>query len=260
LFDDAHGADDSTDWWKRNRGVNIVINRTAVAALGFRSPSDAVGKTVGGGRPRTIIGVIDQLRFFTPRVPDSPTYYMYMRDLPPSPIATIRFAGDPRAMQDAVRTTWRRLAPEVPLRADTADRKLAEYYAADDRATRLFAIGATLAVLIGCVGLWGLASFNTARRVKEIGIRKTLGASSADIVVLLVGQFLRPVLVANLIAWPLAFAAMRMWLAGFDDRIALSPLYFLAASLLALGIAVLTVIGQSLRASRAAPARALRDE
>jgi putative ABC transport system permease protein len=115
-------------------------------------------------------------------------------------------------------------------------------------------------VLIGCVGLWGLASFNTARRVREIGIRKTLGASSTDIVRLLVGQFLRPVLVANLIAWPLAFLAMRTWLAGFDDRIALSPLYFVGASLIALVIAGATVSGQALRASRATPAWALRHD
>lgn len=90
--------------------------------------------------------------------------------------------------------------------------------------------------------------------VKEIGIRKTRGASSIDIVRLLVGQFLRPVLIANVFAWPLAFFAMRIWPAGFDDRIALSPLYFGAASLLAVTIAVLTVLTQSLRALRAAPA------
>ncbi len=89
---------------------------------------------------------------------------------------------------------------------------------------------------------------------QEIGIRKTLGASATDIVKLLVGQFLRPVLIANLVAWPLAFIAMRTWLAGFDDRISLSPLYFAAATALALTIAVLTVLGQSLKASRAAPA------
>ena len=117
-----------------------------------------------------------------------------------------------------------------------------------------------LAVAIGCVGLWGLASFNTARRIKEIGIRKTLGASSADVVKLLVGQFLRPVLIANLFAWPLAFFAMRTWLAGFDDRIALSPLFFVAATVLALAIAVLTVLAQSLRAARSTPAWALRHE
>lgn len=163
-------------------------------------------------------------------------------------------------MLSAIRGVWQRMAPQVPFDGDTAETRLATFYEADDRATRLFAIGAGLAVLIGCIGLWGLASFNTQRRVKEVGIRKTLGASSYDIVRLLVGQFLRPVLIANLVAWPLAYVAMRTWLAGFNDRIALSPLYFVGASAAALLIAVITVIGQSLRASRAAPAWALRHD
>ena len=81
----------------------------------------------------------------------------------------------------------------------------------DEQRARLFTIGAVLAVAIGCLGLYGLASFSTARRVREIGIRKTLGASTADILRLLIGQFLRPVLIANLIAWPLAWLAMRSW-------------------------------------------------
>ena len=259
LFDLAHRTDDSTD--RTGMARAIVINRQAVTKLGFRTPAEAIGKTVGGDRPRTIIGVIDELRFFTPRLPVDPTYYLFYRDrIDEAPVASIRFAGDPRTMADRVRAIWRRVAPQVPLNLSTGDQALGAYYKADDRAARLFTIGAGLAVLIGCVGLWGLASFNTQRRVKEIGIRKTLGASSADIVRLLVGQFLRPVLVANLLAWPLAFVAMRTWLAGFDDRIALSPLFFAGASLLAIAIAVLTVLGQSLRASRAAPAWALRHE
>lgn len=150
--------------------------------------------------------------------------------------------------------------PQVPFDAQTADERLTEFYEDDERATRLFAIGAGLAVLIGMVGLWGLTSFNTARRVKEIGIRKSLGASATDIVKLLVGQFMRPVLIANIIAWPLAYWAMRTWLAGFDDRIELSPVYFIGASLIAIAIAVLTVLGQSLRASRTAPSWALRHD
>lgn len=259
LFDDAHGGDDS-DHRATGAPINIVINRRAVGTLGFRSPEEAVGRTVGVGRPRQIIGVVPDLRFGSPREPVAATYYIYSPDTVAGPAASVRFAGDPRAMLAAVRGVWRRMAPDVPFAGDLADRRLAQFYRADDRATRLFAIGAGLAVLIGCVGLWGLASFNTARRVKEIGIRKTLGASSADVARLLVGQFLRPVLIANLIAWPLAFAAMRAWLAGFDDRVALSPLYFLGAGALAVLVAVVTVLGQSLRASRAAPAWALRHD
>ncbi|RZL83632.1 MAG: FtsX-like permease family protein, partial [Sphingomonas sp.] len=153
-----------------------------------------------------------------------------------------------------------REVPAIPFDARTTVQALEKLYKADDRMANLFAIGAGLAVAIGCVGLWGLASFTTARRVREIGIRKVLGASSADVVKLLVGQFLRPVLIANLLAWPLAYVAMRAWLAGFDDRIALSPLYFIAASALALVIAIATVLSQSIRASRATPAWALRHE
>jgi putative ABC transport system permease protein len=261
LFDNAHGEDDAGSRNLR-KGVNIVVNRRALNSLRIASPQTAIGKTVGGDRPRTIVGVVDDMRFDSPRNPVAPTYYLYYRDPTKigTSVATIRYTGDPRAALAAVRGVWQRMVPQVPFVGDTADTRLREFYEADDRATRLFGIGAGLAVLIGCVGLWGLASFNTQRRIKEIGIRKALGASSADIVRLLVGQFLRPVLIANFLAWPLAFVAMRTWLAGFDDRIALSPLYFVAASLLALAIAVLTVLGQSLRASRAAPAWALRHD
>ena len=259
-FDDAHRTDDSTGH-KKGAARAIVLNRLAVRKLGYSSPSQAVGKTVWASGPATIIGVIDQLRFSSPRLADDPTYYVYYGDIVGSPIVTIRFVGDPRPVTAAVQKLWQQLAPQIPFIGVTGDQRLEqEFYQDDDRAARLFGIGAALAVLIGCVGVWGLASFNTARRIKEIGIRKTLGASSADIVRLLVGQFLRPVLIANLFAWPLAWVAMRTWLAGFDDRIALSPLFFVGASVLALAIALVTVLAQSLRASRATPAWALRHE
>ena len=259
LFDDAYRADDTTGD-QPGDARNIVLNRKAVTALGFASPAQAIGKIIGVERPMTIVGVIDELRFFSPRAPAEPTLYFYTRGIVRYPAATIRFTGDPRAVMNGVRAAWQRIAPEAPFKGDIGVRLLQGFYDDDDRATRLFGIGAGLAVLIGCIGLWGLASFNTQRRVKEIGIRKTLGASSTDIVKLLVGQFLRPVLIANLIAWPLAFVAMRTWLAGFGDRITLSPLYFIAASAIAMVIAVLTVLGQALRASRAAPAWALHHD
>lgn len=260
LFDDAHAADDSSDWKRWNLGRNVILNRQALATLGFRTPEEAIGKTVGNPRPRTIIGVIDELRFFSARTADTGSYYMYTPNAVYLHVGALRFTGDPRAMLDKVEESWRRIIPQVPFRGDTADHRLADLYREDERATRLVGIGTGLAVLIGCVGLWGLAAFSTARRVKEIGIRKTLGASASDVARLLVGQFLRPVLLANLLAWPLAWFAARTWLAGFGDRIALSPLYFLGASLIATAIAVVTVLGQSLRASRAAPAWALRHE
>lgn len=260
LFDNAHGADDMIQH-KDGVPASIVISRKAVATLGFASPEAAVGKTVGNGKyPLTIVGVVEDMRFFSPRLPIDPTYYTYRSRMEEYAVATLRYNGDLRTAMDAVKGSWLQIAPKIPFDADSADQRLAELYKSDDHAARLFTIGAALAVLIGCVGLWGLASFNTARRVKEIGIRKTLGASSRDVVLLLVGQFLRPVLIANVIAWPLAWVVLRKWLAGFDDPIALSPLYFLAATLLSLLIATLTVAMQSLRAARATPAWALRHE
>jgi putative ABC transport system permease protein len=117
-----------------------------------------------------------------------------------------------------------------------------------------------LAIVIGCLGLFGLAAFTAERRTKEIGVRKVLGARSRDIVQLLVWQFSLPVLIANIIAWPIAWWVMRDWLNGFDTRISLTPVPFLAAGLLALGIAVVTVGGHAYRVAQTSPVRALRYE
>lgn len=256
---DQYGLDDATD---REFGDprNIVINALLLRALGYTDPADAIGQQVGHGAPPwTIVGVVNDMRFLSPREPIDPTYYTYY-EVPRYGPMTLRFTGDPKLTIDAAREAWISVAGDLPFEAETGVESLQEQYAEDERAARLFAIGAGLAVLIGMVGLWGLASFNTARRVREIGIRKTLGATRGDIVRLLVRQFLQPVVLSNLIAWPLAWAAMSSWLAGFNDRIALSPLYFLGAGLLAALIAGLTVLGQSLRAARAAPAWALRHD
>ena len=246
---------------------NAVLNVGAVRVLGFASPSAAVGQPIlnnivpGVFQRLTVIGVVGDIRFRSPRAPVPPTVYLsYAGDIR-NAAASVRYTGaDPRTVMAQMGAQWRRIAPAVPFSARTAEDNLARYYRPDDRNGRLFTLGAVLAVAIGCVGLYGLAAFNTSRRIKEIGIRKTLGASTADILRLLVGQFLRPVLVANLIAWPLAFLAMRAWLSSFDQRIALNPLYFLAATLLTLAVALATVVGQALAVARAEPARALRHD
>lgn len=254
-----YGLDDATDReWEEPR--NVVINALLLRALGYTDPAEAIGRQIGHGAPPwTIVGVVNDMRFLSPREPIDPTYYTYYEDPRYGPM-TLRFAGDPKVTLDAAREAWISVAGDLPFEAETGVASLREQYAEDERAARLFAIGAGLAVLIGMVGLWGLASFNTARRVREIGIRKTLGATRGDIVLLLVRHFLQPVLIANLIAWPLAWAAMSRWLAGFDDPIALSPLFFLGAGVLATLIAGLTILGQSLRAARATPAWALRHD
>jgi putative ABC transport system permease protein len=244
--------------------LNCVLNARAVQALGFHDARDAVGATLareGDDLKIHVIGVVQDIRLDSPREALPPIAYIGER----GPIAfsrvVVRYAApDPRPIIDRMAADWRRIVPTEPFEAETMNQALAPYYHADDQISGMLSAAAILAVLIGCVGLYGLASFNTARRVKEIGIRKTLGASTGDILKLLIGQFLRPVVIANLFAWPLAWWAMSSYLSGFDQRIALTPAYFLAATALTLLIAVGTVAGQAYAVARAEPAKALRHE
>lgn len=265
-FDDVHRLDDIGGQPMEGRILSTILNERALATLGFRDPGDALGKTIGWNGRRgkitlQVIGVRGDVRFMSPREPVSPQFYLYDTHAIDSAQAAIRFSGVPRAeMMQRLQAAWHSVVPDTPFVAKTADDRLGDFYRPDQQRARLFSAGAVLAIAIACVGLYGLASFNTARRVKEIGIRKVLGASTRDVLLLLVGQFIRPVLIANLIAWPIAWMAMRAWLAGFDQRIALSPGYFIAATVAALAISILTVLGQAWRVARAEPGRALRYE
>lgn len=266
LFDTAHAADDRSRLSPEQRKVtplNVVLSAKAVKELGFASPQAAVDQLARGDEnDLRVIGVVDDLRFRSPRDPVPPTaYYFSSGDIDAS-YAVLRYAGvSSRQMMDRVEAAWKRIAPAIPFLARTVEDNLFEqYYKQDAQRARLFTIGAALAIFIGCVGLYGLAAFDTARRAREIGIRKVLGASRADVFRLLLGQFMRPVLIANLVAWPLAFVAMQRWLSGFDDRVALNPLMFAGASLVAIIIAGGTIIGQAWRVAGAEPARALRQD
>ena len=260
-LDPARGGDEAGAG-PDTRRTNVILNAAAVRELGFANPQDAIGQRVEGKGSLMVVGVVGDIRFQSPRVPVPPSaYFLSRRDISDA-FASLRYTGsDPRIVVDRIERVWKRIAPAVPYDARTVEQNMYDQlYKFDDQNARLFTIGAALAILIGCVGLYGLAAFDTARRVKEIGIRKTLGASTANVLTLLIGQFLRPVLLANLIAWPIAFVVMRRWLAFFDDRIALSPAFFVGASLAAVLIASATVLGQAWRVSRAEPARALRYE
>jgi len=156
--------------------------------------------------------------------------------------------------------TWRRFVREVPLQTRLVEDGIAELYERDIFEGQMFAFFAGLTTLVGCLGLFGLAAFTAERRTREIGIRKVLGARVRDIVRLLVWQFTKPVIAANLIAWPAAWWLMRDWLNGFSDRVALGPFWFIASGLAALAIAVATTGLHALRIARANPIHALRHE
>lgn len=249
------------------RGAHTVINALAAKRMGFASPQEAIGKQVrvsmvdpeyGGVLPVTIIGVVQDSRFRSIRDPLDPIMFFYDRDNHNEML--VRYTGDPATVMSRIEGVWKRLANDVPFTAKFGDDIVRELYEAEAARAQTFAAFAMLAVIVGCLGLFGLAAFTAQRRTKEIGIRKVLGASTPKIVKLLLWQFTRPVLIANLIAWPVAWWVMRDWLNTFDARIALGPTPFLVAGLLALGIAVATIAAHSIRVARTNPIHALRYE
>lgn len=248
------------------RGMNIVVNELGARKLGFATPEAAIGKVVrtvyfdekSGLVPLTIVGVVKNSRFRSIRQPIDAL--MFINSHSGESTMELRYRGDPAAYRARVEAKWRELVQDVPFEAKFSDDVMLDLYRADDARAQIFGGFALLAVIIGCLGLFGLAAFTAERRTKEIGIRKVLGARTRDIVRLLVWQFSRPVVIANLIAWPVAWWLMRDWLNTFDDRIALGPLPFLLAGAVALGIAVVTVSGHALRIARANPIHALRYE
>jgi putative ABC transport system permease protein len=246
-------------------GINVVVNRNAAVLLGFRTPEAAIGRTVrlglDGGTlvPSTIVGVIGDTRIRTARDAIEPLIYGY--DPARTDTVVVRYGGaDPAAVMAGLKQVWRRFEPEIPFQGRFAEEIVAEVYAADRARGALFAAFSAMAVLIACLGLFGLAAFTAERRTKEIGIRKVLGARIRDIVRLLTWQFSKPVVVANLVAWPAAWWAMRDWLNTFDVRVALTPGPFVLAGMLALAIAFGTVAGHAIRVARLNPIHALRYE
>ena len=272
-FDPSRPMDDSTlpfpsdpaaEKAMTDRGVNVVITGLAVRQLGFKSPHDAIGKTfrvplfTDDSTNATIIGVIGDSRVRSVRMAIQPLMYRMSRTGPGW--MEIRYRGDPQAVRSAVEAKWKQVANDVPFEAKFSEDIVAELYDKEDARAQIFGAFSLLAVIIGCLGLFGLAAFTAERRTKEIGIRKVLGARTRDIVRLLVWQFSRPVIIANVIAWPVAWWLMRDWLNGFDERITLGPTPFLLAAVLAAGIAVVTVAGHAIKIARANPIHALRYE
>jgi putative ABC transport system permease protein len=249
-----------------SRGVNVVINALAAKRLGYKSPQDAIGKVFRSNiysqdvsaTNLTVIGVVGDANFRSVRDQIQPLMYREAREGPGWML--IRYRGDPETIRSAVEQKWKQLVNDVPFEAKFSEDLVREQYKTEQSRAEIFAAFSLLAVLIGCLGLFGLAAFTAERRTKEIGIRKVLGARTRDIVRLLVWQFSRPVIIANLIAWPIAWWVMRDWLNGFDQRIALTPVPFLIAAAIALAIAIATVAGHAMKVARSNPINALRYE
>jgi len=265
--DAMSAADDRPD-----RVESVVINQTALRDLGFKKPADAVGKSFGWSHvksgmdglffavhPARIIGVVEDFPMGSIRGRIEPTAYYVEPDQQTFINVKLKGHDVPETMK-ALSGLWRKSGHPGLLNSFFLDRVVQARYRDVIQQGQLFGMFAGVAILIACLGLLGLAAFATERRTKEVGIRKAVGASSFDVLRLFLWQFTVPVLLANLVAWPLAFVLMRRWLDGFAYRIDLTLWPFALAAAVAVGIAWLTVTAQALKAAQSRPVEALRYE
>jgi len=278
LFDENRPMDDATLPFPEDPaairaqiargGINVVVNELAARRMGFGDPARAVGRTLRAGMadeeyglvPINIIGVVPDSRFRSIREPLDPIMFRINRTGLTHLLLRYEAGADPARVRASVEQVWKRIASDAPFAAEFSDDIITELYQAEEARAKVFAGFALLAVLVACLGLFGLAAFTAERRTKEIGIRKVLGARTRDVVRLLAWQFSKPVLIANLIAWPIAYLAMDDWLDDFQVRIDLGVLPFAAAGALALAIAIGTIAGHAFKVARANPILALRYE
>jgi putative ABC transport system permease protein len=238
---------------------HVVMNETAVRMYGFASAREAVGQTmIGlGSQPLEVIGVIPDFAMDAIHKEVAPVVYAVF---PPSfryLIVKLNGRQLPETLQ-AIDTLWRRVGDAKPIKRFFVEQYVQDLYLDVIRRGRIFAAFSLSAVFIACLGLFALSAFTAERRTKEIGVRKAMGADRVDILRLLVWQFTKPVLWANLLAWPIAAFALQRWLDGFAYHVALEPWVFALATLAALLIAVATVSVHSFLVARANAARALR--
>jgi putative ABC transport system permease protein len=267
LFSPAHGEDGVLAQLETPAQPSVIINETAARRLGFPDPRAAIGRPLMWGRPgkaglktvaSEIVGVVPDMPM-TVRAATDPTFYFVVPKR--LDVLSIRLTGSdvPQTVK-AIEAAWKRTGNTEAIQETFLSQSRLELYLDIIIQGVTIAICAGLAVLIACLGLFALSAYTTERRTKEIGIRKAMGASTRDVVRLLVWQFTVPVLWAIAIALPISFLVMDHWLHQFAYRVDLPLWTFALAAAAALAIAWLTVAYQSYIVARAKPAGALQYE
>lgn len=241
----------------------VVVNEKCVKALGFASAEDALDKKFWFGMNSgnaQIVGVVADFNATSLHNAIQPTAMTQMPAY--CSLAGIKIEANSNLPQTigAIEKAWKTSFPEHIFDYQFLDEQINNFYKAEARLYSLFKIFALLAVVISCLGLYGLAAFAAQQRTKEIGIRKVLGASVTGIASLLTREFLVLVLVALIIASPIAYYAMQQWLADFEYHIRVQWWVFAGVGVVALAVAFLTVAGQSIRAALVNPVQSLKSE
>jgi len=243
----------------------LLINEAAARKLGWEDP---IGKTISWRRessgesiwePRKVIGVIKDFHYTNLRESIEPVVIIWTRPISRYLSIRIETTDIPRTL-GMIRDCWDRRSHGVPFDYFFADQKFAEQYRAEERLGKIAISFSLLAIFVACLGLFGMASHVARRRTKEIGVRKVLGATTSGIIALLATELVKWVLVANVIAWPVAYYIMNRWLQDFAYRTSISPDIFVISGALALAVAIATVGYQAVRAARANPVDSLKYE
>jgi putative ABC transport system permease protein len=264
-FDFVEGKGYSKD---TNDSLSIILNESAVRTLALTDP---VGKKINQIRrgedgnvtvSYTIIGVIRDFNFQSLRDPITPLTIQSTESFDGGPgYAIARINGENlTSVIDQVEAKWKQFAPEEPFKFLFLDENLRAQYSSEKQASHVFAIFSTLAIVIACVGLFGLAAYTANLRTKEIGVRKVMGASISSVVVLLTKDFTKLILIAFVLSVPLSYYIMDQWLEGFAYRIEIGAGVFVIAGGIALLISWITVSYQSIKAAIVNPIKSLRSE
>jgi putative ABC transport system permease protein len=241
---------------------SFLINEAAALALGFNTNTDVIGKNMRyGGQRGQVVGVINDFHFESMHQKIVPLILV----VPRSPNAygriSVKIAGNNLAGALAyVESTWKKFLPEAPYEYTFLDENFAQLYNAEQKQGLIFTIFAIIAIFIACLGLFGLSAFAITQRIKEIGIRKVLGADVSSIVLLLSKDFLKLVVIAAIIAFPVAWYVMHNWLQDFAYRSSIAWWIFLVAGIVAAAVALGTISFQAIKAAVANPVKSLRTE
>jgi putative ABC transport system permease protein len=243
--------------------LSFVLNESAVKALGWKTTQEAIGKDFKYGNTRGhIIGVVKDFHFESMHQQIVP---MVFEMFPPSRYyfnnLSVKFSGNNIfSSLNYLEKTWRKFLPEIPWQYTFLDENFDALYQSEQRQGTIFTVFACIAIFIACLGLFGLSAFAITQRIKEIGVRKVLGADVSSIVALLSKDFLKLVMIAAIIAFPVAWYAMHNWLEDFAYRISIQWWVFLLAGIAALLVALITISFQAIKAAIANPVKSLRTE
>ena len=247
--------------WSRDSTMVILLNETAAKKLGWEAPPDAIGMHVEWieyrGLQGRVWGVMEDFHLQSIHEEIEPIVFIHDPNYFTDILIRIKSEDVPDTIA-RIQEVWRDVDPVYPLAYTFLDEDFDSLYRAEDQLGTVFAVFSFLAILVACLGLLGLASFSIQQRTREIGIRKVLGAAVSDIALLLSKDFMRYVLLANVIAWPLAYYAMERWLQNYSYAAEINFVWFLAAGIIALVIAWLTIGAHALTAARRNPSSALR--